>query len=55
MNLLVITNQEHTIDTQKIQRMEPKYNTKENHQTTKGRDQRRKENSKKKRKKTRKN
>ena len=32
----VTTNQKHTIDSQKPKRREHKYNTKENHQTTKG-------------------
>ena len=36
----VTTNQEHTIDIQKPKRREHKYNTKENHQVTKGKTKR---------------
>ena len=36
----VTTNQKHTIDSQKPKRGERKYNTKEDHQTTKGKTKR---------------
>ena len=35
-----IANQKHTTDSQKTKRREHKYNTKENHQTTKGKTKR---------------
>ena len=36
----VTTNQKHTTDSQKPERREHKYNTRENHQTTKGKTKR---------------
>ena len=43
MNSIVTTKQKPTIDTQKLERKEPKHNTKENDQTTREETKRRKE------------
>ena len=45
VNSMVTANQKHTIDKQKTERKEPKYNTKDSHQTTEEETKKRTENN----------